>query len=83
MEEYPVHAEFYASLKNLYDLFHASLEPEHVFALRRILVGAATANNSDLLTVRVVMSAMVFLEDPAGLAVPVERPTTRSAPMGH
>lgn len=83
LEEYPVRMEFYGNLENLYHLFRAVLEPEHVFALRRLRVEAVSPNKPDLLSIDVVMSALVFLKEPDEF-VPTPKEIMRPlSPMGY
>lgn len=81
-EEYPIHIEFLGDLENLYDLYHAILEPGHVFALRRIRVNAASPRNDDLLRVRAILSALVFLKNPSEFGAPLNVKKTWMAPRG-
>lgn len=83
VEEYPVHVEFYGSLRNLYDLFYSMMESGHVFGLKNILVKAASANDVDLLSIEAEMSTLLFVRDPDALSPPVERKVTFVAPAGH
>ena len=82
IEEYPLHIEFYGSLQNLYDFLHETLEPGRVFALKNLLVEAASANNAELLNIDAVMSAIVFMTDPTKIAPPPKR-KGRTRPLGH
>ncbi len=82
VEEYPLHIEFYGSLQNLYDFLHETLEPGRVFALKHLLVEAASANNAELLNIDAVMSAIVFMIDPTKINPPPKR-KRRTAPMGY
>lgn len=82
IEEYPLHIEFYGSLQNLYDFLHETLEPGRVFALKNLLVEAASANNAELLNIDAVMSAIVFMTDPTKVAPPPKR-KGRTRPLGH
>jgi len=76
MEEYPVEIEFSGTLANLYDLFGAALEPEHVFVLRQIKIEAASASKADVLNVKAVLSGLVFLKDPDEISL-----ATKTAPV--
>lgn len=82
IEEFPLHIEFYGSLQNLYDFLHETLEPGRVFALKNLLVEAASANNAELLNIDAVMSAIVFMTDPTKVAPPPKR-KGRTPPLGH
>lgn len=83
LEEYPVHVEFLGDLKNLYDLYHALLNPGNVLTMRRIRIKAASPNNEDLLRVRAILSALVFLEDPSKIELKIKKSQAYVAPMGH
>lgn len=82
LEEYPVKVEFFGSLNNLCDLTRATLEEEHVFALKRLNVMAAPEDKPGLLTVRAVLSSLVFLKDPDDLVPPPKAPRRRG-PTGY
>lgn len=83
LEEYPVHVEFLGDLENLYDLYHAVLESGNVLTVRRIRIKAASPNNNDLLRVRAIMSALVFLKNPSKIDLNVKKSAAYVAPMGH
>jgi len=83
LEEYPVRVEFYGTLQNLYDFFHALLQPEQVFALRRLKVEAASRKDAELLCVNAVMSSILFLKDPKDLVPKTVRTFRPAGPMGH
>ncbi len=82
--EYPLELELYGTLDNLYELLGVVMEPAHVFVLRGLRVEPASANRADLLNIKAVMSAMVFLKQPAEIGRAPERsPTTRRRALGH
>jgi Tfp pilus assembly protein PilO len=83
LEEYPVHVEFLGDLKNLYDLYHTMLESGHVLTMRRIRIKAASPINNDLLRVRAILSALVFLEDPSKIELKIKKSMAFVAPTGH
>lgn len=83
LEEYPVRVEFYGNLQNVYDLFYVLLQPEQVFALRRLRVEAASRKDPELLRVQAVMSSILFLRDPRELIPKKVKRVGHSGPMGH
>lgn len=83
--EFPLELDLYGTLDNLYELLGVVSEPEHVFALRGLRVEPASANRDELLNIKAVMSALVFLKQPGEISKVRAAPTrtTRRAPMGH
>lgn len=84
--EYPLELDLYGSLDNLYELLGVVMQPEHVYALRGVRVEPTSANRGELLNIKAVMSALVFLKHPAeiGRTVPeAPAPGRRRLPMGH
>lgn len=82
-EEYPVRAEFFGSLENLYDLLAATRDPEQVFVIKNLQVRAASARRPGLLTIKATMSALIFLKSPDELTLVEEKRTRRRTPLGH
>ena len=82
LEEYPVEIEFSGTLANLYDLFSAAMEPEHVFALRQIKIEAASASRADMLNIGALLSGFVFLKDPDEIAFITKTVPVVSQPRG-
>ena len=83
--EFPLELDLYGSLDNLYQLLGVVSEPEHVFALRGLRVEPASSSRDELLNIKAVMSALVFLKQPAEISKPraiAARPTRRG-PLGH
>lgn len=83
LEEYPVRVKFYGSLENLFNLFQAVLEPDHVFAFRHLRIEAVSRKRLDLLSINAVMSALLFLKDPDELAPASTKTIFRTSPMGY
>jgi Tfp pilus assembly protein PilO len=83
--EYPLELDLYGTQDNLYELLDVVMEPGNVFVLRGLRVEPAGKGRSDLLNIKAVMSALVFLRDPGDLRKPpVETTGSRpSVPMGH
>lgn len=83
--EYPLELDLYGTQDDLYELLAVVLEPGNVFVLRGLRVESTGQSRSDLLNIKAVMSALVFLKDPAELAgVPVDSRDKRPRkPMGH
>lgn len=84
-EEYPVEAVFYGDMQNVQDLFRAVLKPEQTFVLRRLQIESTARDTPGLLTVRAVLSALVFLKSPEqmGQLTEVKPAARRSVPMGY
>lgn len=82
LEEYPVHVEFYGSLQNLYELFRAMFEKEHVFTIRHLRVEAEFPSNPELLSIKAEISALAFLTPPDDLNLPRTPIRKYKAPMG-
>jgi hypothetical protein len=70
LEEYPVRTEFYGSLENVYALFHAMLDREHVFFLKNLRVEAADFDTPGLLRVNATLGQLLFTMDPAKMPAP-------------
>ena len=83
--EYPLELDLYGTQDNLYELLDVVMESGSVFALRGLRVEPAGKSRSDLLNIKAVMSALVFLKNPGELrTAPVERRVNRPRqPMGH
>jgi hypothetical protein len=83
--EYPLELNLYGTQDNLYELLDVVMEPGHVFVLSRLRVEPAGRGRPDLLNIRAVMSALVFLKNPEDLAStpikPKNKPPRRA--MGH
>jgi len=83
LEEYPVEVEFQSRLQDFHAFFPSILKPEHVFCVRRLRVEAAGPARSNMVTVRGVLSALVFLKKPEELR-PEPPPKVRyTSPLGH
>jgi hypothetical protein len=83
--EYPLELDLYGTQDNLYELLNVVMEPGHVFVLRGLRVESTGRARSNLLNIKAVMSALVFLKNPGELtmnpgAASVERPRR---PLGH
>ncbi len=84
LEEYPVRLDCFGSLDDVYNLLNASLVRGHVFALRRLRIEASSAARPDVLNIRAVMSALVFLREPDGISlVPQKKTAAFTGPLGH
>jgi len=83
LEEYPVHIEFYGSLKNLYELYRAMFEKEHVFTIRHLRIEAEFPTKPELLSIKAEISALAFLNPPDTLRMPTSLPGKHKGPMGH
>jgi Tfp pilus assembly protein PilO len=83
IEEYPVEIEFSGTLANLYDLFNAVLEPNHVFVIRQLRVEAASPSRPDFLNVYAVLSGLVFLKDPDEMAMTEKKAVAPPRPKGE
>lgn len=85
--EYPVELDVYGTQDNLYELLATVTEPGHVFVLRGLRVEPTGRSRSDLLNIKAVMSALVFLKNPKELAsTPAPNKTRKDRPrwpMGH
>ena len=84
--EYPLELDLYGTLDNLYALLGVVTDPEHVFVLRGLRVEPASAGGADLLNIKAVMSALVFMKHPSeitGTAAVASRPAVRRAALGH
>ncbi len=67
IEEYPVRVEFFGSLENVYALFAAMLDKEHVFFLKNMRVESASLDTPGLLRVNANLGLLLFFKDPAEL----------------
>jgi hypothetical protein len=83
--EYPLELDLYGTQDNLYELLGVVMEPGQVFVLRGLRVEPTGRSRSDLLNIKAVMSALVFLKNPGDLAgAPTEVKNNRPRrPMGH
>ncbi len=83
--EYPLELDLYGTQDNLYELLDVVTEPGHVFVLRGLRVEPTGRSRSDLLNIKAVMSALVFLKAPGDLATkPIKAKNDRPRrPMGH
>jgi hypothetical protein len=82
--EYPLELDLYGTQDNLYELLDVVLEAGHVFVLRGLRVEPAGKPNSDVLNIKAVMSALVFLKNPGELALaPAESKGRPNRPIGH
>ena len=83
LEEYPVQVEFFGSFENLYDLLYAILEPEHVFVLRRLRVESTSYASPGLLTMKAMLSALVFTKGPEDTLPTRVASARRRTPTGY
>ena len=84
LEEYPVYVEFYGSLANLYELYRAMFEEEHVFTVRHLRIEAEFPSKPEILSIKTEISALAFLHPPDELRAPSSLPRKQpSGPMGH
>jgi len=83
--EYPLELDLYGTQDNLYELLDVVMEPGHVFVLRGLRVEPTGRSRSDLLNIKAVMSALVFLKNPGDFAsAPKKAKSDRPRrPMGH
>jgi len=83
--EYPLELDLYGTQDNLYELLDVVLEPGNVFVLRGLRVEPTERSHSDLLNIKAVMSALVFLKNPGDLAsAPIKTKNDRPRrAMGH
>lgn len=84
--EYPLELDLYGTLDNLYALLGVVTDPEHVFVLRGLRVEPASTSGADLLNIKAVMSALVFMKHPSeitGAATVAPHPAARRAALGH
>lgn len=83
--EYPLELDLYGSQENLYELLDVVMEPGHVFVLRGLRVEPTGKTRADLLNIKAVMSALVFLKSPGELShAPLPSKTERPRrPLGH
>lgn len=83
--EYPLELDLFGSMANLYELMNVVLEPNHVFVLRGLRLEPATATKTDLLNIKAVMSALLFVKTPTEMASGAHSPNAsrRAAPLGH
>ena len=83
LEEYPVYIEFYGGLKNLYELYQAMFEKEHVFTIRHLRIDAEFPSKPGLLSIKTEISALAFLNPPDAMKMPSSLPGRHKGPMGH
>lgn len=83
LQEYPLEITFYGSTENLYALLGSILQPEHVFVVRSLRAEAASRNSPGLLSVRAVISALVFADNLAELTPPPAPGATRARVRGY
>ena len=83
--EYPLELDLYGSQENLYELLDVVMEPGHVFVLRGLRVEPTGKTRADLLNIKAVMSALVFVKSPSELNhAPVAARSDRPRrPLGH
>lgn len=83
--EYPLELDLFGSVENLHELLSTAMEPGHVFVLRGLRVSPATPAKTELLNIKAVMSALVFLKAPSDMAeaTPAPKSGGRIAPLGH
>jgi hypothetical protein len=83
--EYPLELDLYGTQDDLYELLNVVMEPGHVFILRALRVETTGRSSSDVLNIKAVMGAMVFLKDPGDLAggLNVPRDNRPRRPLGH
>lgn len=82
--EYPLELDLYGTQDNLYELLDVVMEPGHVFVLRGLRVEPAGKPGSDILNIKAVMSALVFLKSPGELKTAPSDVRNRPArPMGY
>lgn len=83
--EYPLELDLYGTQDDLYELLAVVTEPGNVFVLRGLRVESTGRTRTDLLNIKAVMSALVFLKEPGDLTgtpgEPVEKRPRQ--PMGH
>jgi len=82
MEEYPVEVEFLCSYSNFFEFYRSILRPEHVFCVRRLKVQPAPNEKPDVLLVKGVLSALVFVKKPEELKPPAIK-VKYTSPLGH
>jgi hypothetical protein len=82
LEEYLVRLDFYGSLENLFDLFHAVLQPPHVFFLKNLRVEALNPHEN-LFNVTAVMSSLLFVRDPDQIVTTPVKTNRRAPPGGY
>ncbi len=78
--EYPLELDLYGTLDNLYELLGVVTDPEHVFVLRSLRVEPAGNSGADLLNIKAVMSALVFMKHPSEITGAAAAAATRTAP---
>lgn len=66
--EYPLELDLYGTQDDLYELLAVAVEPDNVFVLRGLRVESTGRSRTDLLNIKAVMSALVFLKEPGELA---------------
>jgi Tfp pilus assembly protein PilO len=83
--EYPLELDLYGTQDNLYELLDTVMESGHVFVLRGLRVEPTGQSRTDLLNIKAVMSALVFLKNPGDLAgAPLKTRKDRPRrPLGH
>lgn len=83
--EYPLELDLYGTQDNLYELLDTVMESGHVFVLRGLRVEPTGQSQNDLLNIKAVMSALVFLKNPGDLAgAPLKARNDRPRqPLGH
>ena len=76
---------FFGTTSSLFALFRAILAPEHPFVISNLRVEKASRNQSDLVDVTAVMSALVFSPEQASVnAAPAAGKAAGPAiPMGY
>ncbi len=83
--EYPLELDLYGTQENLYEFLNVVTEPGHVFVLIGLRVEPTGRSQTDLLNIKAVMSALVFMKAPGDLmSAPRKAKTDRPRrPMGH
>jgi len=82
MEEYPVEVEFACSYPDFFEFYRSILRQEHVFCVRRLKVQAAPDDKPDMLLIKGVLSALVFVKKPEDLKPPAVK-IRYTSPLGH
>lgn len=82
--EYPLELDLYGTQDNLFELLNIVMEPGHVFVLRGLRVEPTGKGSSDVVNIKAVMSALVFLKGPGELTVASGETKARPRrPTGH
>jgi hypothetical protein len=84
-QEFPLELELSGTIDNMYELLSVISESGHVFALKGLRIEPAGGKRANLLDIRAIMSALVFVKNPGELktATTPIGPVRTGVPLGH